>query len=219
MRLFELEKRPTKAGKAKLDYGVVGEPSRVRRTIVIPNTPDLELFPLQDNWNQFLVITGRNRAVWFGGTDENPFLVAMDDDVLDNFFQRGSEGFYADLVPGVMTRLRDMFQTPWVRQGDVFAYPLPYSWDDLDKAFDICRGSKLGYKEVDARPAAVSVLGTRHRLCAGRFLAESVEILGLGVRVPVVEGRVEAPDHTPMTLVGPHVLSQTRHLYSPKEAD
>lgn len=217
MRLFELEKRPTKAGKAKLDYGDVHEPSRIRKTITLPNYPSVEVFPLQEDWNQFLISIG-GRPVWFGGTDENPFLVAMDEEVLETLFQKGSEGFYASLVPGLMSRLYNRFGDPWVRQGDIFAYPLPYSWDELDKAFDICWGCKSESTEIAAKDR-VSVLGTRHQLCSGRFLAEPVEILGLGVKVPVVEGRIEAPDHTPITLVGPHVVAQTRHLYQPREAD
>jgi len=33
------------------------------------------------------------------------------------------------------------------------------------------------------------------------------------------EGKIEAPDHKPIEVVGPHLLGQTEFLYNPPEAD
>lgn len=216
MRLFELEKRPTRAGKAKLDYGDVREPSRIRKTITLPDDPSVEMFPLQEDWNQFLVASQDGRRVWFGGTDENPFLVEMSREVFNLFLKDGAQGFYDSLIPEVMRTLQDKFQKPWVRQGDIFAYPLPFSWRELDGAFHICYGIGIKVEEVEVAERR-RVFGTRH-LFLGKFVPDRVNLLGL-TELTVVEGKIEAPDHNPITLEGPHALAQTRLLYSPPEAD
>lgn len=217
MRLFELEKRPTVAGKAKIGYSPThGVPIRNGKNITIPSNPGLELFPLQEGWSQFLVASQDENRVWFGGTDENPFLVEMRREAFKLFLTSGTQGFYDSLIPEVMRTLQDRFQKPWSRQGDVFAYPLPFSWEELDKAFHICHGDGIKVEEVE-RTKRRQVFGTRH-LFWGKLVPGHVDLLGLD-QLTVVEGKIEAPDHSPVTLVGPHVLAQTRLLYNSQEAD
>ena len=83
MELGEMKELPKKAGKAKLQFGYEGKktpPFRVGKKIVLPGYKDAEFFPLQ-NGKQFLFYFNH---LWFGGTDENVFLVRLDtDNILD----------------------------------------------------------------------------------------------------------------------------------------
>jgi len=218
MRLFETRKDrwPRQAGKAVLEYEHTGEPVREGNKIIIPDDGRVELFRLQKGWNQFLVGLGEN-SLWFGGTDENPFLVRLGSDVFDEFVQ-SPKGFYSLLVPKLIRNLQEKFPSvTYVRQGDIFAFPLPYSWEELEKAFNICHWYTLAYKEV--KKAELMLFGTRHTLSGVNLVVGEESGFFRGLVTQLVEGTVNAPDHTTRVLEGPHVIAQTAHLYSPKEAD
>lgn len=216
MRYFEIRpcNRPTHAGKAVLEFsGEVVEPHRDGDVIVLPVNPDVELFRLQPNWNQFLIST--QHGTWFGGTDENPFLVQMETDFMGAFMNAPTK-FYEMLIPGTMRRLQELF--PHItcrRQGDIFAFLLPYTWEDIRKSFEVCHAKGLKMVEDNG----MSVFGTRHLFTGNRITLNSERNLLGGLVHTLAEGKVVAPDHEDITLGEVNALAQTAHLFDPKTAD
>ena len=138
----------------------------------------------------------------------------MNPEILDAYL-KSPNNFYPGIIPSLMGELKKRFpQMSYRRQGDIFAFPLPYSWEDIDKAFEICN-----WNQPTAHYEPIQILNTRHTL-TGRYLSLKREYGLLGQLADlVVEGTIRAPDHTPMKLEGPHAVSQTAFLYSPPEAD
>lgn len=130
MLLVELKgRRPKRAGKAFIEY-VEGEVSPYRKddTIILPYRSDLQLYKLQKDWNQFIARIDYS-TVWFGGTDENPFLVRIDDSPFSEYSKHGPEGFYRSLIP-------ELPVNTYRRQGDIFACPIPFTWEEIIKTID-----------------------------------------------------------------------------------
>ncbi len=224
MRIIELvmsKSLPRRAGKAKLEY-VDGQPatkdgpSRLKDVIRIPTFGNPELFPLEDSWSQFLLMENpldgsRDRAVWFGGTDEEPFLVQMDPQVIHFFMKDGPEGFYRAIQPDAL-KLNEKLNQPVRRQGDIFAVRMPSDWPSIQVALLLvgARDTKL------SEGKDIRVFGTRHMLsgvCIG------LERSGRS-SVGLAEGVLTAPDHAPLELKGgPHLFAQTQYLFNPQNAD
>ncbi len=171
-----------------------------------------KLIPLKDDFEQFLCIGPPDRensianTVWFGGTDERPFLVRMDSWTQDAL-RHGD--FYGYIIPSTMLTMARKWGNTWKRQGDIFAYPLPFSWDDLKEI-----GNFTKAKGIQIQTGVFSPFGTRHE-----FTGLWTTMMVSGLVRPIVEGEITAPDHSPLALDGPHVLTQTAHLYSPVTAD
>jgi len=226
MRLAELKSgsRPSKAGLAVIDWfhpeDSRCEPTREEDVLHLPQYVDAELFRLQPNYNQFLFCL-RERT-WCAGTDERPFLVRLNDDAYRRFLSGGPGGFYHSLIPEGLTGLakqvgtRCQFNVPerhtYVRQGDIFAYPLPFAWRDIERAYFVRSGKHLALAS-----GALAIFGTRHTLTLGNYL-QDVHLLGRDLTL-VVEGTVVAPDHTDVKLESPHALYQTAGLFNPEVAD
>lgn len=218
MKLFEMRSRPKTAGKAELIFSNTNTPCREGNVITLRDYPELEFYPLGEG-EQFLVRTKAvipsrglvERAIYFGGTDENPFLVVLKEEIFDRFMSGGEKAFYDALKPDLMKKLEKEFGVPAFRQGDIFAIQFPMSWDEVQLSARMFGQTKAVASEVKTW----SILGTRHRL-TGKMLEATI----MGVQnTPIVEGVIECPDHMPMTLEGLHVLAQTAGLVEPKTAD
>lgn len=223
MRLFEMDERPTSFGKAKIEYANQSEPSREGNTIAIPEHNYSELFPLahRGKHDQFLLVmrSAGEHGTWFGGTDENPFLVRIDNAPLNEFLKLGEGAFYQSLIQQGIFDLSLAVHRNYVRQGDIFAVPLNMSWFTLCRCFRVARwgDARSNYEvhDVDKQP----VFGTRHLLTGTAMVGPYLYIHGVNVET-VASGVVEAPDHSPLNLGGmPHALFQTNHLSSPRNAD
>lgn len=210
MKLFEMQIVPVVAGSARIQFNDTANPSREGATIVLPQNPELEFYPLKRG-EQFLV--RHHKQLWFGGTDEQPFLVSLEPNTFSRFMEGGEQDFFAALVPEEVTEMEKDLKTSTRRQGDIFAVKLPISWDEIAEAMEVIYGHEKWKPECVKRR---SVFKTRHRL-TGKFSAFT-HLLGWE-NVVVVEGILVAPDHSPMTLVGLHALYQARHLRDPKNAD
>ncbi len=217
MLLTELKgRRPTRAGKARIEYASRDTyPERRGDTIVLPSCGDLELYRLQPGWNQFIVRQGYN-TTWFGGTDENPFLVHISDTPYRAYCKGGPEGFYRSLVP-------DLPGPAYRRQGDIFASSIPFSWEEVLRALKLILGWNSEVVESCPDERGGGLFGTRHHL-KGVQLRSSVRlpVEGSGrtdTFFILAEGTVVAPDHTDMKLEGVYALAQTRHLQDPRIAD
>lgn len=199
---------PQKAGKARLEFKGSELPSRKDDLLKLPRVNgnqddwDWRMVELQPDWNQFLLYSAeRNSAgMWFGGTDENPFLVRLDRTPV-----RTAEMFYESLVPGVIRVMAKALKIQWFRQGDIFAVPAS-TWEAVTMAAVLNGVNQEGPQAWEQE----ALFGTRH-------IATGTGLQTKGGAV--FEGVIEAPDHAPLTLKGPHLLAQTAHLHNPKTAD
>jgi len=217
MRLAEFgSQKITEAGKANIRYSKEeSEPRREKSTIVLPDDPMAEMLNLEGNWHQFLYTDRRISSVWFGGTDENPFLVRMDESVFATALREGSQRFYANLVPSLITtmlRLLPYCQSGLRRQGDIFCLSVSYSEFSIRHATKLIIGKDAEMRKADDLP----LFGTRHIIKGEGF--QNVTLLGEEVPL-LVRGKIEAPDHSPLEFKRLSVLAQTRNLYDPKQAD
>lgn len=221
MLLTELgNRRPKRAGKAIIEYDTEADhPRRDENLIVLPYRGDLQLCKLQKDWNQFIVRIDYS-TVWFGGTDENPFLVSIDDRPFSEYCKYGPEGFYRSLLPKLP-------EETYKRQGDIFACLIPFTWEEILKAYKYIHGWKVEVGEAKPDERGGGLFGTRHHL-KGVALNHTVRIpesfiSSYGspepIRLILAEGTVVTPDHTDMKLVGVHALAQTRYLREPQRAD
>jgi len=220
MLLAELRgRRPKRAGKAFLEYVDRCErPFRKGDTIVLPARGDLQLYRLQPGWNQFIVRFDYS-TVWFGGTDENPFLVRISERPFNSYCDKGPVGFYESLIPALPVNT-------YKRQGDIFACPIPFTWEEIIKAYRFLHGWNVDTVRAKAGENGGGLFGTRHHL-KGLTLPQTVRIPETSIVsygpdpqwLILAEGKVVAPDHTDMKLEGVHALAQTRHLHDPRIAD
>ncbi len=210
MYLFEMKDLPKTADKAILEWDKrIARPRREREKISLPYDPLTMYFPLQGG-NQFLLSYNddSNRRTWFGGTDEEPFLVEMESDVRSAYIQsHGSEkALYEHLVPENILRISQENNVLYKRQGDIFAVRFCG-----EQYFEKNLAYIAKMRIVEAKEK--SVLATRH--------------LGTGIGVLLTEGenvlfkgKIEAPDHKPLDLSDAfYLLGQTRHIVHPTQAD
>lgn len=220
MLLAELgSRRPKRAGKAILEYDdVVPGPYRNGSTIVLPNRGDLQLIKLQKDWNQFMVRFDYG-TVWFGGTDENPFLVSIDDHPFSRYCRYGPKGFYESLLP-------ELPGNTYKRQGDIFTCPIPFTWEEIIKVYRYIHGWTVDIVEAKPDERDGGLFGTRHHL-KGVTLNHTVRMPETFISssgssptwLILAEGTIVAPDHTDMELKGVCALAQTLHLRDPQKAD
>ena len=88
------------------------------------------------NWNQLCITSQENRQIFFGGTDEQPFLVQLYQQSLEVLFKEGVKGFYQSLIPKKLLYLAKKFNLEFKRQGDIFAIPFPWPLEKLSKQRD-----------------------------------------------------------------------------------
>src|SRR3989344_5355665 len=105
MKLFEMKGFPEEAGLAELEFTQEVEiPKREKELISLPANPQNEFFSLKEG-AQFLfrcaVLNNSDRyspkkesALYFGGTDERPFLVRSVPEAFPYFVLGGEAGFY-----------------------------------------------------------------------------------------------------------------------------
>jgi|SRR3989338_2935695 len=221
MKLFEIRNVPKTAGVAKLDFGKRNTngripPFRAGTVIVLPDNPELELFSLKEG-EQFLLrntVSGsytKETQFWFGGTDESPFLVRLLEQPFNAFQKEGADSFFKALKPGIVIQLEERFHVSARRQGDIFAVPVPKTWEEIRDASSLCLDIRQDPSNVKLSP----VFGTRHKFTG--LKAEKVRLFG-GEHT-LVEGVLEAPDHSPVRLERVHLIVQARNLYEPSEAD
>lgn len=215
MILYKMKEKPTKAGMAQLHFGQQGllgqlllppSISRSGNHIVLSDNPGLDFYPLKDG-EQFLA-DEYDHGVWFGGTDERPFLVRIESSLLSDYKHGGEEAFFESLKP---ERIRQVEQDEGIatkRQGDIFAVTLTVTWSALLQVMRVT-------DRFAPRPLSVkqeSLFRTRHLLTG----LQLVHILSNGNhRDPIVfaDGIIRAPDHKPLELNGVHLLAQARGLF------
>ncbi len=218
---------PKLAGKATIRWNTQGQAGREGPEISLPIVEQAEFLPLQGG-RQFVYrvpISQDGPAVFFGGTDEEPFLVRLIPQMAEvvedaKTLRSGEAAFYERLKPSKMKLLENTFGVEAKRQGDIFAVPIPFGWNEL-RAFASLFGVRLPREEPPNDK--LQVFGTRHTL-EGQHLeilaSEGEPFSRRAVCVATLAaGTLIAPDHAPKLLEGPHALFQVEVLYRPREAD
>jgi len=227
MQLFEISDLPKKAGKAVIHFDEAqSTPKRDGKDICLPKEPLARFFPIDDG-KQFLYKGGEDRGCWFGGTDEEPFLVEMDSNAFDAFLQGArnfgnpllrEQAFYRSLVPSIVDKISAETGIAYRRQGDIFA--ARYCSDNYGFAKNLqalSRLSKRGKGIIEVEQSTESVFGTRHE-GKGTFVHVKDEYHFSSAQL--FTGTLNTPDHKPLSLDdGLYVLGQTRFIAQPQNAD
>ncbi|MEK6888970.1 MAG: hypothetical protein AABW80_02570 [Nanoarchaeota archaeon] len=206
MYVFELKDVPRRAGEAVLDWDRgVTYPLREKKKIGLPLRKDTEFFSLAGG-RQFIVRPSvTERSCWFGGTDEEPFLVEMDVKVAQLYIDSAGdeEEFYRTLVPNSVLAMATENDVMYKRQGDIFASRFS---GEKNAERNLARLLK---KEV--KQGEMTILGTRH-VGKGLGFVHDENVFFRGVLV--------APDHVPLNLSdGLYLLGQTKYITHPAQAD
>ena len=208
MYLFEVKNLSKKADKANLEWTTgISAPIRDKKEIALPLDRRASYFPLQEG-RQFLF--RQNNRAWFGGTDEEPFLVELEQAVANKFIEfEGLENkFYNLLVPNEVFNLSDETSNKYKRQGDIFAVRF------CGESYFEKRLASLLKTEV--KSGEFNVLRTRH---IGKGITISIGNSTTGMS-QLFKGRLEAPDHRPLLLEdGLYLLGQTKYIVNPTNAD
>ena len=217
---------PDRAGKAELKYKDIARPIRRNDIITLPSR-GWELYWLKID--QFLCVSKKKEVVgysskearktWFGGTDEQPFLVEMEELVWTNGGEWVSwldvwkqELFYDCIKPPIITHYEKTYGLKTKRQGDIFTVPLPeQNWNKLlDLMMSMSVDDEIYPEDSRGRK---TVFGTRHVLHGYEIIQNSTTNAFVG------KGLLEAPDHKELNLKETCLFAQTRFLNNPKKAD
>ena len=227
MRLFEMKDLPKVADKAVLEWDKgIQNPKRDGKKIWLPRHDSVEFFPLQNN-RQFLLLSKEKKdgdhyserkiqELFFGGTDENPFLVQLrKDETFRTFKMHGENGFYDILKPKRVKNLEETFKAKSIRQGDWFMVPFPIDWKSFISTLAFLGGDKLNNLQEGKE---LSLGSTRH-LISGKMIQTNTWYSGDKEHAYIGEGVVSAPDHKSKKLNSPHVFIQVDILHNPQKAD
>ena len=230
MRLhYQQDGELKKAGLATLKYDKVKSPSRKGNIITIPDN-GWDIFQLLPDFSEFLLLKSEpeesdsryteHRKAWFGGTDEQPFLVELTENA------NMSEGeckdwlevwkcgeFFDSIKPEIIGRFEKHYgKEKTLRQGDMFCYPMPIQ--DWDKLLCVLESVATLHFMKACKPngfyGSSQLYKTRH------YIDGDVAIWGDNV---VGKGTIKAPDHSPLVLNKICVIAQTRNLNNPEKAD
>ncbi len=218
---------PKRAGEAVISFEEVAffTPGREGETIFLPPHPNGDFFSLREGTN--FLFEDNEKGVWFGGTDENAFLVALEHEAIQIFKEGGEEGFYNALKPDSIAFWEKKTGLKAKRQGDIWAIRLPYSWKDITNVLAMVLRLEGDCSLDPAEVFGYEIFETRHRL-TGKVIDIFHVFDDIGIDVlnffkydwPVLaQGVIEAEDHFPLKLNRIHLLAQTALLFEPDTAD
>ncbi len=231
MNPFEMAVKclPSQADKAEIKWSAVEGPRRKGNEIVLRLVDQMMFVPILED-KQFICCYPKDHSsyrtqpeIWFGGTDENPFLVRLgaNQDVIVgvNTILKGEgvEPFFEALKPTRLSDVERLFGTKAKRQGDIFALPTRWSWTEFEKMSVLLGLFLKGAKDRDEW----SLFQTRYSI-KGRIVEVELRPERYGndrIETTLATGMLEAPDHQPLELEKIHVLFQSAGLYSPQDAD
>lgn len=210
-------------------------PERYGDHIFLPLVVGAEYYPLKEGEQFLFMIPSASSSIdynypdslFFGGTDERPFLVQVSFQFMDIFFDKGEAEFYEALKPLTMFALEDHYGRRAERQGDIFYFSLGASLEEItfERSFINDLKKIIGKASVDFMPCKYNadelnrVFDTRH-IIQGPFRENddkrdssrrrTMPWFGLG------QGTLTAPDHSPRTFDSLHALAQTKGLVGPQ---
>lgn len=200
--------------------------------IWLPRTADRTLHLLKGGEQFLFAPHANNNGVYFGGTDEGPFLTELTKEALLAYRNGGEEAFNCVLKPSIIQTLEAIHGAgKTIRQGDIFAYPMPYDRDELWKRWNNnCLTSQFKFDHVPCR-GKIDLFGTRHSIqsaanTSGQIYEGEFWLDGMGEfcshnttplttpRSPIVlaQGELVGEGHRPVDLPGLCLLSQVMFL-------
>lgn len=199
-------------GKATVE--LVGEqelPSRKQGIIYLPDQKDACLIPLLGG-TQFLFRCSLPKGgVWFGGTDEQPFLTQLEPHTW-SIREHGNEtAFFDALKPQLIKEAEKVLLRQAQRQGDIFYLDFGFDWNQINSFLSLIGWSRHTLTATKKAP----VFDTRHTI-AGEILF--VETPQRQTRL-LARGTLKAPDHTDRVLESVHLVVQANCLFNPARAD
>jgi hypothetical protein len=197
-----------KFGIAEVEFESSGAPSRRGTVLALPFAfNDVEMHSLLGGEQFLLKTSGRN---FFGGTDEQPFMVELDQSHMERFERGGEDAFYEGLKPSRMRDYERVTGAEAVRQGDIWALPLGVTWNFLNNYH---RQSYLAPPKL--RRGTKTVARTRHRIVGcwtSRWVRLPKDRGWVNLQGLAAEGTLRAPDHEERRLDGPHLLMRTQGI-------
>lgn len=196
-KLVNVGRLPSKAGGMRIEFhvptnGKVPTPSLNTETMtaILPMDESVAFHTLEAGstflftWRLF----DRTEA-WYGGcTNGLPFLVRMSGSAMQVYNTNGEDAFLKALLPAWASQMQQSsLGGPAVRIGPVFAYPLPFSWDQIDLLAQLIGGRNL----VNDERAAFRVANTFYRIkgCCRQYNGTPLK----GKEVRIVQGMLEGP--------------------------
>jgi hypothetical protein len=218
MRVMEMKELPKRVGDAEIHlapgnaFAWEAPAFRKEKEIILSEEGSPRFYQLK-NGEQFLYTSedrGGNRHLYFGGMDESPFLVELEMRALEHAIE-GERAFFEGLKPSWIRQVEQKMKRRTKRQGDFFAFSVSKNMVAFINEY-VRHGTRVQMDTAEKSP----VEGTRHRFSGLRYF-----ILNRDGHVQFSggEGLLEAPDHAPLKLDGPHIIMQALHLVRPKEAD
>jgi hypothetical protein len=207
---------PSEVGKAKIFFDEKCKvPERQKENLILPLRQGNRLIPFEGR--EVFLFCGTDtrtnaQTLYFGGTDEEPFLVRLNPEAGKFFNEGGEDGFIEALKPPIVKQAESLFMKTARRQGDIFAVPTLFCWKTVQLMAALGLGDSVPIHATVEDQS--SVFGTRHL-----FTGERMDLKVHGKTFEVAEGIVEAPDHASMELTFPHILAQTAYLWDPPDAD
>lgn len=226
MKLSEMmENLPKTAGKAKFYFVEIKKrkdaffPYRVNNKIFIPLRKRIQFYRLRKG--QFLLdvpygsICPRSiPCVYFGGTDENVFLVILNSEVLTILNKKGINAFYEALKPEIIRGVEKLFGVKSIRQGDIHAARIPLKWNQLSLFLSFFGNTGRRFQRQGAKN--LPLFRTDHRLTglySGFFRNPFANVLSDPL-FSFATGVIKSPNHKPMNLKEVHIIAQTQYLSS-----
>lgn len=105
------------------------------------------------------------------------------------------------------------------RQGDIWAAPIPYTWEEFERLFLLFQVEAVTIQSEPKKVESFELLNTRHRLDGLYIIREAWTPWSPPRQRVFAEGTITAPDHPPMTLEGIYIVAQTEHLFNAPTAD
>jgi hypothetical protein len=209
VRLYEYKQLPEKAGSAIMTWDqAAAAPCRENEIITLPKKHNVELFMLKEG-QQFLYVAGND--VFFGGTEESPFLARLKLEAVAPLWQHGEEAFFEGLKPANIVRLERYYRRQAVRQGDIFAMPLQANWKSIGIVMTLIDHTAFPEPAAPRNVTDCNLFGTRHTMSGLALLLTNNLVL--------FEGTLSAPDHSARTLKGIHLMDQARNMFDAKGVD
>ena len=209
---------PQKAGIAtiRVEEARGKETPHIRReesTIIFHNDPHSEFIVLR-NGEQFLFKESRGDELhwYFGGTDGTRciFLVKIDcqesnPNPINAYHNEGEQGFFNSLKPEIIRKLEKNIGHLTKRQGDQFAFPLPYPLESIRNTKFLWTGIPHDEKSWWVATKYDLLYKTRRKLEGNVHVVKTTL---LGESVTIAEGTFTSPNHDPMILERPHIIAR-----------
>lgn len=213
------EYRPKTAGLAKLHYGQYYTAERKGEDIFLPDTENSLLF---EHKSLPLFLYANRDELYFGGTDERPFLVRINTRQWDvpkwlEFWNK--DQFLEKLMPYNLRKLRQWFTQKPKRQGDIWALPLSNADWEMVISIGYVLGVSSKGKFSETEESGLNIYETRHKLFGEYWIFKQPEKYENGEGL-VAKGTVKAPDHEDMDISSTlHLIFQNDYLYDRRNAD